>query len=588
MRGDSNQSKPLSVFAGLLIEITRMLRRIPACTVFHRVTLPLVVITLLSTAPMAQQAPPLSAIQPQETGTGKYTGNEACAKCHGEIYKTYAATAMAQASGPAMQGLLTGDFLHAPSRVHYRVYAENGKAWMSFERSGDNDIQGKKELLYFIGTGHRGRTYLFSQDGFVFEAPINWYGQQHLWDMAPAYQKDREIPMNLPAASSCFACHTSNSQPPIPGTENKYEQPVFEHAGVTCERCHGPGSAHVESAGSIVNPAKLSPERRDDICMECHFEGRVAIQQPGRSLAKFQAGDNLFDFVHYFILAGNSNDRIGALSQVEALSQSVCKRKSGDKMACTSCHDPHFTPKTEEAVSYYRGKCLACHGEKFGAGHKTKQPDCRVCHMPAAVTSDIAHTQATDHRILRKAQSPPPGSPAQTEQRLVPFPADTGKPDARDLGLAWESLAQQGVKNAGVEADRWLHRAVLEAPNDAAVLAALGFEEQKHGLNQQARERYLRALAIDPLSNEAALNLGVIEAQAGNTDRAIKLWQGPFDRVPGRSEVGMNLALLYCSTGKMEKARAAIVQVLKLNPDLTSARNLQRQLNADPVTCGIR
>jgi hypothetical protein len=50
----------------------------------------------------------------------------------------------------------------------------------------------------------------------------------------------------------------------------------------------------------------------------------------------------------------------------------------------------------------------------------------------------------------------------------------------------------------------------------------------------------------------------------------------------------MNLALLYCSTGKMEKARATIAQVLKFNPDLTPARNLQRQLNGDPATCGTR
>ncbi|MGB7467606.1 MAG: cytochrome c3 family protein [Candidatus Acidiferrum sp.] len=265
--------------------------------------------------------------------------------------------------------------MHAPSRVHYRVYAEGGKAWMSFDRPGDNQIQEKKELLYFIGTGHRGRTYLFSQDGFVFEAPINWYGQQHIWDMAPAYQKNREIPMNLPAVSSCLACHTSNSQPPIPGTENRYEQPLFAHSGVTCEQCHGESATHVQSGGSIVNPAKLSPERRDAICTGCHFEGRVAIQQPGRSLADFEAGDKLSDFVHYFLLTANTDDRIGALSQTEALSQSVCKQKSGDKMACISCHDPHFTPAKEQTAAYYRGKCLACHGEKFGAKHKSKEPD---------------------------------------------------------------------------------------------------------------------------------------------------------------------------------------------------------------------
>jgi len=281
MRSDSNPTKQKSFLRSL-----------------HRVAFFWLLSATLSTAVFAQQAPSPADARPAPLTAQKHLGNEACAKCHAEIYKSYSSTAMAQASGPAMQGLLTGEFVHSPSRVHYRVYAEDGKAWMSFGRPGDNQIQGKKELLYFIGTGHRGRTYLFSQDGFVFEAPINWYGQQRLWDMAPAYQKDRQIPMNLPAVSSCLACHTSNSQPPVPGTENRYEQPLFAHAGVTCERCHGEGVAHVESGGSVVNPAKLPPERRDAICMGCHFEGRVAIQQPGHSLADFRAGDRLSDFVH--------------------------------------------------------------------------------------------------------------------------------------------------------------------------------------------------------------------------------------------------------------------------------------------------
>ena len=97
--------------------------------------------------------------------------------------------------------------------------------------------------------------------------------------------------------------------------------------------------------------------------------------------------------------------------------------------------------------------------------------------MPASSTSDIAHTQATDLRILRKPKTALPNAQAQTEQSLVPFPADSGEPDARDLGLAWEWLVQQGVKTADAQAHQWLHKAVLEAPNDAGVLAALGYEE---------------------------------------------------------------------------------------------------------------
>ena len=79
------------------------------------------------------------------------------------------------------------DFLHKTSGVNYRVYSEDGKVWLSFDRPGDPQVHGTRELLYYIGQGRRGRTYLFSVDGFVFESPVNWYTDRHMWDMAPGY-----------------------------------------------------------------------------------------------------------------------------------------------------------------------------------------------------------------------------------------------------------------------------------------------------------------------------------------------------------------------------------------------------------------
>ena len=99
-------------------------------------------------------------------------------------------------------------------------------------------MRGQRELLYYIGQGRRGRTYLFSVDGFAFEAPVNWYADRQMWDMPPAYSDTREIPMNLPALMSCLECHGSGIQPPVAGTENRYKLPIFSYPGVTCERCH--------------------------------------------------------------------------------------------------------------------------------------------------------------------------------------------------------------------------------------------------------------------------------------------------------------------------------------------------------------
>lgn len=531
-------------------------------------------------------------------------GNEACSGCHSEIYKSYVKTVMATASGLASDGLIAGEFSHKQSGVHYRVYKRDDHAWMSYEREGESGFRGQRELLYFIGSGRKGRTYLFSEQGFLFETPINWYSQEGRWSMTPAYMEAREIPMNLPSFSSCLNCHTSGLQAPAPGTDNKFSGPPFLHGGITCERCHGASEGYVEGKGpsvnlssmnssgvhsTIVNPAKLSSERRDSICMECHFEGTVVAQQPGKELYQFQPGDRIADYIHYFLLTGSQPQTAEALSQFEALSLSTCKRKSGDKMWCGSCHDPHAEPGAGEKAAYYRSKCLNCHGEAFGAKHRPDKPDCTQCHMPALPSKDVAHTEGTDHRILRYPTAPPlprlqvrgtAGAP------LVSFPeSDASLATTRDFAVAWDALAQRNVEGAAREAQEYLRKAVKERPDDPVLLSALGFMEQEHGHEKEARELYERTLKLDPFANDAATDLGILEARAGNLRRAVALWQGAFERVPYRSAIGMNLAMVFCVAGQKEEARKYVMRVLEFNPDYEKAKHLLVHLNGDPVQC---
>jgi predicted CXXCH cytochrome family protein len=515
-----------------------------------------------------------------------YVGMEACATCHADIYASYVKTAMAQASGPATENLIAGELEHSPSGVHYRVYAENGAAWLSFERPGDT-VQGTRKLLYFIGSGLRGRTYLFAVGGFVFESPINWYAQRRVWDMAPGYQSTHQIPMTLPASASCLACHTSNMQTPEPGTENKYSLPLFAHSGITCERCHGPGAAHVSGKGESINPSKLAPSRRDSICMQCHLEGNVAIERPGKHLYEFRPGDNLTDYVRYYVFADDGSQSLRAVSQFEALTQSVCKRKSGDAMSCTSCHDPHFSPDPKEKASFYRNKCLACHGVSFGGKHHPNKPNCMECHMPAINSADVAHTQATDHRILRVPLMPLQSTATRisTKPRLVRFPPDSGKDDLRDLALAWTSQAEAGKETALTEAEELSRKALAEDPDDSALLSAAGYFAQRRQKIQEARDYYRHALRVDPYDNDAATNLGVIEAQAGDLKNAITLWKDAFERAPAKSAIGMNLARAYCASGQLDEARASVGRVLEFSPDLPEAKELMRNLSADPPGC---
>jgi tetratricopeptide (TPR) repeat protein len=536
--------------------------------------------------PIASQVP---AILPKLADRIGYVGNEACARCHSSIYDSYQRTAMARASGPALDALTPMEFTHKESGVHYRIYAENGRAWLSFDRPGDPEVSGKRELLYYIGSGRRGRSYLFETDGFLFESPVNWYANKQTWDMAPAYQAAREIPLNLPAYTSCLHCHVSGVQSPAQGTDNRYPEPPFTHNGVACDRCHGPGSAHV-NGGAIVNPAKLTPARRDDICMQCHLEGKAAIERPGRHVYEFRPGDALSDYVRYFVLVDAKGSGLGAVSQVEALAQSQCKKKSGDAMSCTSCHNPHESPSAEDRVTFYRTKCLACHGAAFGARHHPDQPNCVECHMPASASTDVAHTEVTDHRIPRRPQISPQLLQNHEETsplpRLVPFPDAGAESDPRDLALAWDSVVESGMSSAEPRAKELLSKAVKQKPDDPALLSALAYEEQRRGSTEHARELYQKALARDPSLVDAATNLGVIEAQAGDLQDAVKLWRNAFQRAPARSAIGLNIARSYCGAGKFSEARTYTLRVLEFNPDLAPARKLLQSLNRSPASCG--
>jgi predicted CXXCH cytochrome family protein len=355
---------------------------------------------------------------------------------------------------------------------------------------------------------------------------------------------------------------------------------------VVCESCHGPGAAHV-AGGAIVNPAKLTPARRDEVCMQCHLEGTAAIERPGRHLYEFRPGEALGDYVRYFVLDAGQRAEFGAVSQVEALSQSTCRKKSGEGMSCMSCHDPHQSPTKKDRVAYYRGKCLVCHGATFGARHNANQQDCVECHMPTLQSSDVAHTQVTDHRISRRPQLSRQMQDAAMQKsppRMHPFPASQ-EVDPRDLALAWVSLVERGKPADESQERQLLITALKQQPDDSALLSALGYLEQKRGATEKARELYRRSLILAPESIDAATNLGVIEAQTGHVQEAVKLWQDAFKRAPDRSTIGMNLARVYCQVGKGDEAKAYILRVLQFSPDLGSAKNMLQELRRSPPNC---
>jgi tetratricopeptide (TPR) repeat protein len=510
-----------------------------------------------------------------------------CAVCHQEIFDAWKRTPMAQASGPAVEGFIPADFTHAASGVHYRMIFEDGQVWLTYERPGaapDRALRGKQQLDFYLGSGRRGRTWIYEREGYWYEIPINWYAKKKLWDMTPHYLDAREMPFTLPVDPGCLHCHASNVQDSLPDARNHFAGPPFVRGGISCAACHGDPKRHLATKGKgpILNPAKLDAVRRVSVCLECHLEGEVAVVKQAQRLNAFRPGDDLFDEAVYFEDGRKAGPGGRATSQWESLLESSCRRASGDRLTCTTCHDPHSSPAAEEQVSFYRGKCLACHAG-MATGHHAENPDCTACHMPREETEDIAHEQVTDHRIQI------PGKPwvnPFADEELVAIGGV--HPSARDEGIAWAQLALRGDRAAGERAMQLLLDAEKSDPQqarDGALHMELGFLEQVSGNRDGAKAEYEAALRADSYNETAAGDLAVLDAQSGDFAAALPLWRSVFEHDPGASAAGIDLAVAECRTIGKDAAEQTLRRVLLFSPDNDGARKSLLALEAGTQRC---
>jgi predicted CXXCH cytochrome family protein len=551
---------------------------------------------------------------------------------------------MANASGTAMAGFISGGFTHSRSEVTYHMEKEGGRAFLSFEREpvgqglgithtggaetsgpeSDRSLKGRRELRYFVGSGKRGRTYLFEQDSYWFETPINWYAKKRVWDMAPNYQGAAEMPLTLPVDPGCLRCHASGVQSSLPEARNRYLGSPFREGGITCTACHGDASSHLLTGGQrpMAHVEALPPVDRDSICLSCHLEGQEAVVHLGKKLEDFRPGESIFDYASYFVRdssgdpapQGSTERGSGAraTSQWEALLRSGCKKGSGDKLTCTTCHDPHGSTaamSAKEQVNFYRERCLQCHnsdvarsGEMrtgtFAATHHPENRDCTSCHMPKTTAEDIAHEQVTDHEIPRIPMSAAvrAGSSARsthTVGTLVAVARGEGVPEVsgnRDLGLAYALAAVGGDRKAADRARELLQDAekLPESASDRELHTQLGFLDQLEGENDPAEREYELALKADPHDSVAEGNLALLKVRDRQFETAIALLERAFEEDPTQLTAGMNLAIVECDLGRREAALGALNRVLEFSPDNGQARVLSHAIRLGRHRCGAR
>src|SRR6266853_3192154 len=297
--------------------------------------------------------------------------------------------------------------------------------------------------------------------------------------MNTGYDKPDQPNSRRKISLECMFCH--NAYPDLPsGHDQLRSEPVFSGAlpeGIDCQRCHGPGRRHVQAAQAegataeaishaIVNPARLTPARQMEVCMQCHLETTSfpfphSIFKYDRGPFSYQPGEPLGNFMLFFDhpSAGAQADRFQIVSSVYRLEMSACFRKSNGKLQCTTCHDPHG----ESAPKSYQGVCLQCHTTAFrravASGQHTASTDCVQCHMPKRRTGDVVHAIMTDHYIqLRKperdllAEAPEPNGPGTVYHgEVLPYyPVPFERTAERELYLALAQVRENNNSERGI------------------------------------------------------------------------------------------------------------------------------------------
>ncbi|MGI8772622.1 MAG: cytochrome c3 family protein [Acidobacteriaceae bacterium] len=343
-----------------------------------------------------------------------FIGSESCRKCHAATYDGWKQTRMARVvQDPKLHPeAVLGDFSHPdPSRTFdlSQVGFVYGSRWKQryFARRGDDyyvlpaqwDILNHRWLPYHVEPG------------------ADWW--------APFYPVSN---LERPTGPTCDGCHSVNY--------NLQTKQVTEW-NVGCEKCHGPGSAHVEhpTAANIVNPDKLDYVRANDICMQCHSQGRpLTVPTEGKYVdwpVGFLPGQRLADVwnletsrlgtkdFYYWQDATAHKNRM----QGNDFVQSVMYHR---ELRCFNCHQVHSNRNPSNLIATGNALCLGCHTKDNPSGlHGTVAEhthhaegsagsQCTACHMPK-IEQTLKTTFVSSHtfRFI---------SPELTEQFGIPNP----------------------------------------------------------------------------------------------------------------------------------------------------------------------
>jgi tetratricopeptide (TPR) repeat protein len=499
-------------------------------------------------------------------------------------------------------------YYHAASDTWFAMIRRGGRY---FQRQYQMGFDGKqtnaseKEIDFVLGSGNHARTYLHRRaDGTLVELPLSWYAEKGgTWAMSPGYDRPDHQGLTRRVTYDCMFCHNAYPETPAANASPR-APPVFLNVpeGIDCQRCHGDGQRHVTLAGSgnafigairgsIVNPARLTPERQMEVCMQCHLETTssplpASIVRYERGPFSYRPGEPLADFMLHFDYATGTghDDRFEITGSVYRLRKSTCFRQSNGALTCISCHDPHRVIGAEEAARHFTEVCRQCHGaaidKMVSAGQHPASPDCTGCHMPKRRTEDVVHAVMTDHWIRRPVNARdlladiPERRQTETNSYrgkvVLYYPAGLPKPED-ELYLAIAQLSQLSNLQEGIVQ---LSAAIEKyRPHQAEYYLQLADALANAGKFADAVPVYEDAIRREPESAVALERIGICLSSVRQYPQAEAMFQRAGSLTPNDAGLPVQLGIAYLGEGKTADAISALAKATQMDPDLAEAWN---------------
>lgn len=347
----------------------------------------------------------------------KFVGSEACKGCHAEQHAEWATTWHAKMEQWPTAETVLGDFndrtityrgikvkdrAGAESTVTFDVKTHKDKDGFYFtvldRDNAANDqtfkiaktLGGKWDQGYEIRIGVNYYPailrYSVKQEAWLVQAffPQLWVEPDGTADGRP--RRVDELPMIRTAEAKCAGCHTSGFTFEKDKASGIWKAHGEGELGVGCEKCHGPGSAHVKAAEEakatgrkladaelrIVHGLKdLDHNQQTQLCAQCHGRSTNRKQTDLTFPQGFLPGDtDIMEHLVFWTYQGNGNPDQSRYfyrndwakrnrQQWQDFSKSTHFNKAG--MSCLNCHTFHGKWKDMQLRQTPTEQCSGCH-----------------------------------------------------------------------------------------------------------------------------------------------------------------------------------------------------------------------------------